>query len=52
MTGHVGEVGEIKMYRILFERTVGKLSLGRMTARWMGAVKMDYQNRFMLCEMD
>jgi len=43
------------MYRILFERTVGKLSHGRMTGRWVGTVKIDNQkseNRFMLNEMD
>jgi len=45
-------VGEIKVYRILFERTVGKLSPGKITGSWVGTVKMGYQNTFMLCEMD
>jgi hypothetical protein len=42
-------VGEIKMYRILFERTVGKLSPGRMTGRWVGIVKIDYQKIDLCC---
>ena len=36
------------MYRILFERTVGKLSPGRMTG-WVGTVKMDYQRIHLCC---
>jgi hypothetical protein len=48
-TGHVDEVGEIKMCRILFEGTVGKLSSGRMTGRWMGTVKMDYKRMHLCC---
>jgi hypothetical protein len=42
-------VGEIKMYRILIEGTVGKLSPGRMTGRWACTLKMDYQIIHLCC---
>lgn len=37
------------MYNILFERIVGKVSLGRMTGRWVGTVKMDCQRIDLCC---
>jgi hypothetical protein len=42
-------VGEIKMYTILFERTVGQLSPARITGRWVGTVKIDYQRIDLCC---
>jgi hypothetical protein len=37
------------MCNILFERTVARLSPGRMTGRWVGTVKMDYQRIDLCC---
>jgi len=37
------------MYRILFERTVAKLSPGRVTGRWVDTVKKVYQRIHLCC---
>ena len=41
--GHVASMGEEGAYRVLVGKSDGKRPLGRHRSRWMGNIKMEFQ---------